>query len=90
MQRFAKGPAEVLDFQVDWTTWLQGDSILTSTWTVATGLTKDSESNTATTATIWVSGGVVGNAYKLINAITTNGGRTAGRAVFMDVAEQVL
>jgi len=74
-----KDPAAVLDYIVDWTTWLDGDTIATSTWTVQTGITKDSDTNTTTGATIWLSGGVDGTTYELVNQITTAGLRTDER-----------
>lgn len=72
-----KDPDEVKDYSVDWEARLdEGDTILTSTWIVPDGITKDSDSNTTTTATIWLSGGTLGTTYSLVNRITTAGGRT--------------
>jgi len=82
---FKKDPGEVLDYQVDWTTWLNSDTIATSTWTVPTGITKNSDTNTSTTATIWLSGGTVSTTYTLTNVITTAGGRTAERSIVISV-----
>lgn len=73
---FVKDPNEVLDYVRDWTTALAGDTIATSAWTVPSGITKDSDSNTTTTATIWLSGGTLDADYALVNRITTAGGRT--------------
>jgi hypothetical protein len=55
--------------------WLEladGQTIATSTWTATTGITIDSSSNTTVLTTVWVSGGTVGETYKLTNTITTN------------------
>jgi hypothetical protein len=71
-----KDPDEVLDYQVDWTEKLATDTIATSTWIVPAGLTKDSDSNTPTKTTIWLSGGTPGEQYGITNRITTTGGRT--------------
>lgn len=76
-----KDPDEVLDYQIDWTTRLDGDTIATSTWIVADGITKDSDSNTTTATTIWLSGGTIGDRYELTNRITTAGGRTMDQTV---------
>lgn len=76
-----KDPSAVLDYQFDWSAWLDDDTIATSTWTVPTGLTKASESNTTTTATVWLSGGTAGASYTLVNRIVTAGGRTDERTL---------
>jgi hypothetical protein len=78
---FTKDPDAVLDYQVDWSAWLASalggaDTIATSTWIVPDGITKNSDTHTDNTATLWVSGGTAGTAYNLVNRITTAGGRT--------------
>lgn len=78
---FLKDPAAVLDYQIDWSSWLGVDTITSSSWTASTGLTVDSNSNTSTTATAWVSGGTAGTTYQLTNQITTAGGRTDERTI---------
>jgi len=82
-----KDPNEVLDYQVDWTAALAGDTISTSNWTVPSGITQDSAANTTTTATIWVSGGTDGTRYDLTNRITTTAGRTFDRVISLFVRE---
>ncbi len=82
-----KDPDEVLDYSLDWTTWLDGDTIATSTWTVPSGITKDSDSTTTTATTIWVSGGTAGESYVLLNRIVTDGGRTKDQTVLLDVVD---
>jgi uncharacterized phage protein (predicted DNA packaging) len=71
-----KDAGEVLDYQIDWSNELGSDTISTSTWTVPSGLTQDSDTKTDTTATIWLSGGTAGAEYTLLNTIVTSGGRT--------------
>lgn len=81
--RYVKDPDEVLDFVRDWSAALEGDSIDTSQW-LPVGFTPGADgaiaigtsSSTATTATVWLSGGVDGEDYALTNRITTTGGRT--------------
>ena len=71
-----KDPNEVLDYSVDWSALLAGDTIATSTWTVPTGLTGGSMAFTDTSTLIWLSGGSEGESYDLLNRITTAVGRT--------------
>jgi len=82
---FTKDPDAVLDYQIDWLAWLGSDTIATSTWTVGTGITKDSDTNTTTTATIWLSGGTVGTSYSATNRIVTALGRTDERTIQITV-----
>lgn len=73
-----KDPDEVLDYRIDWTARLGTDAIATSVWTLteAAGLTIDSETETTTATTVWLSGGTAGEVGVLLNRITTTGGRT--------------
>jgi len=80
-----KDPDAVLDYQFDWSEWLGSDTISTSTWTVPSGITKDSQSNTTTTTTIWLSGGTAGGEYTVTNQIVTAGGRTEDRSFTIKV-----
>jgi len=85
---FEKDPDAVLDYQIDWTDWLAGDTISTSAWTVSAGLTKTSESNTPATARVWLSGGQAGSVYKATNRIVTAGGRTDDRTLEIRVNQR--
>lgn len=78
---FTKDPNAILDYKIDWATWLGVDTIATVAWTVPTGITKDSQSNTTTTATIWLSGGTALATYELVCRITTAAGRQDDRTI---------
>lgn len=79
---FVKDPDAVLDFTFDWTTWLAGDTITgTPVITVESGITKDSQSNTTTAVTVWLSGGTAGTQYTVACKIQTAGGRTEERSI---------
>lgn len=82
-----KDPDAELDFGVQWARWLNGDTIASSTWTIPAGLTKISDDHDGTRAVVWLSGGVVGNTYLLVNRIVTAGGRTDERAIQLTVEE---
>jgi len=71
-------PADTRIFNIDWSPWLNKLSavIANSTWVVATGLTDLAESNTTLKTSIKLSGWTSGNAYKLINTVSTNTGET--------------
>lgn len=80
-----KDPDEVLDYQLDWSARLAGDTIATSTWIVPAAITKDSDSNTTTTTTIWLSGGTLGDLVEITNRITTAAGRTMDQSVRLKI-----
>lgn len=89
MREFLKDPDAVLDYTFDWSDWLaDSETIATSAFTVATGLTKDSESNTTISAKVWLSGGSVGERYRITNRITTNQGRTDDRSALVRVSNR--
>jgi hypothetical protein len=86
-----KDPNAVLDYSIDWSQWLAdagADAINTSNWTVPAGITKDSQTNTSTQSKVWLSGGSAGQTYRVVNRITTTGGRTADRSFDVVVQEQ--
>jgi len=86
-----KDPEAVLDYTVDWDAddWLGADTITgTPTWTVPGGLTLDSQSNTTTAATAWISGGSAGSDYVVECKIVTAGGRTDERSFKLRVRER--
>ena len=75
-----KDPDAILDYAFNWALWLGTDVISTSTWILDTGLTKVSDTNTSTLATVWISGGTADATYNITNRITTAGGRTEDRS----------
>lgn len=80
-----KDPDEVLDYEVDWTDRLAGDTISASLWEVPEGIEMDSEDFSSTKTTIWLSGGTLGERYSLLNRITTAGGRVMDATVRLPI-----
>lgn len=69
-----KDPDAVLDYSLDWSAWLDGDTIVSSTWTISgpdTSLTIDEDSETTTVTTVWLSAGTRTKSYNATNHITT-------------------
>jgi hypothetical protein len=83
-----KDPNAVIDFSRDWSPWLGTDTIATSTWVVATGLTAVTTTYDDTSTTVWLSGGTANTDYEATNRITTDGGRTADRTWLIQVRER--
>ncbi|SON55546.1 hypothetical protein HDIA_2005 [Hartmannibacter diazotrophicus] len=80
-----KDPDETLDYRIDWSDRLAGDTIATSVWVVPPGLTEGPNLNDETTTTIWLAGGVEGATHSLTNRITTAGGRTMDQSVLLAI-----
>ena len=90
-----KSPVAVLDYLFDWLSlgWLQnGETISSFTTTVDTGLTLTSPGSgsggTATSITLWLSGGTVGTQYSVTVQITTSAGRTDARTIKVNVVKR--
>ena len=91
MRIFKKDPNAVLDYGFDWSDWLDevtDESISTSTWTVPSGITKDSDSKMDGITTIWLSGGTAGETYLIANRIVTSASRTEDRSFKAKVVER--
>lgn len=86
-----KDPDEILDYKVLWAADLGEDTIVQSEFSlvVPAGLVIDSDSHSATDATVWLSGGNDGEIGTILNRITTAGGRVMEQAVLIGVASSV-
>ena len=84
-----KDPSEVLDYTFDWSAYLADitDTIL-SVQFEPVGVVVDSSSNTTTSATAWVSGGVAGSTSVVTCSITTAEGRTAVRSIYLKIKDR--
>lgn len=74
---FTKAAAEVLIYEIDWTSWLPTSVLIASSaWAIRTGdsvLTKDSPvlAESGLTTSIRLSAGTAGKTYELVNTIVT-------------------
>ena len=87
---YKKDPNATLDYSFDWGPYLTPltDTIVLVEWVLSTGLTKVSQSNTATTATVFVSGGVLDEVETLTCRITTAGGRIDDRTISLNIVSR--
>lgn len=85
---FLKDPQAVLDYEWDWSEWLDADTISAHTVTAPTGLTVASSSRTSTAVTAWLSGGTAGTSYAVVCHVTTAGGRQDDRTVQVTVEDR--
>lgn len=94
---FVKDPAAVLEYRFDWTVggWLAAGEVITSSEIItdpgtvdAPGITVDSDTNDATSATVWLSGGTEWERYEVTNRISTSQGRTDDRTIRIHVQQR--
>jgi len=87
MADYTKTSNEVKNYTVDWAdeTTDVSDTIDSSGFVVPTGITKDDDSNSTTTATIWLSGGRHGVTYVITNQVVTVGGKTLEQSFTVEI-----
>jgi hypothetical protein len=89
MSSYLHDPQAKLDYGFDWSDWLRdGEIIITSTWAIATGLTKISDSFSTSATTIWIKDGVAGESQVITNHITTSAGREDDRSHTLKVKDR--
>ena len=90
MASYKKDPNATLDYTFDWTAYLtpMADTIASVSWVLPAGLANVSQSNTPMTATVFVSGGTLGESLQLTCRITTAGGRTDDRSITLKIVER--
>lgn len=87
---YGKGPTEVLAYGIDFAGVLDaGETILSVVWTVPGGITKDSQANTSTVASLVLSGGTLASSYLITATVTTTPStRKHVRTIRVDVIER--
>ena len=83
LAKYEKQPAEVKDYDIDYSEWLGpvADTVA-STTAIVTSITEtvptleiDSTDQSTTAVKLWISGGTAGVRYKVTVRMTTTGGR---------------
>ena len=92
-----KAPTEVADYDIDWTLRLNGDAIVSSSWTIGGGdapasgtLVMNSNAFLATSTKVVLSAGNLGITYTLANTVTTTSGDTLIELVQLPVRNQTV
>lgn len=81
-------PDAVLDYGVNWADWLDGDTLSSVVWTVPSGFTLESQTQTDTVATVWLSGGTAGTRVTVTCHVVTAAGREDDRSFDLVVQER--
>jgi hypothetical protein len=90
-----KDPDSKMDYKINWLNWLTSvdeltgipviDTIIASVWVdVHADLTVESDHFTDSTTTVWLTGGVIGETYKVVNRINTTAGRIQDKTVELE------
>jgi hypothetical protein len=75
-------PLEVLDYSLDWTIWLAGDTIAASSWVITpAGPTLSGQAQTGAATVCLVAAVTLAGVYRLTNTVTTAQGRTSDRSL---------
>lgn len=85
----SKDPSAKLDYSFDWQDWLvDGDPIVTSEWRVegvsfpgSSHLVVDASDHTESMTRAFLSGGVAGTFYRVVNRVATLQGRVDERSL---------
>lgn len=92
MKTFVKDPDSTLDYMIDWSLWIDDDTIFTSEWEVVDvgiNIIPGSDSFTAEGITkVFISGGTAKGSYRLKNTITTNQGRIDERTIVIEIRDK--
>lgn len=76
-----KATDAVLDYTTDWSDWLSEDEVIIGrVVTVQAGLTKQTDTATDSSVTVWLVGGTKGVDYLVTVEITTSQSRTDSRS----------
>ena len=80
-----KTPTAVLKYALDWSDWLDGATIQTSTWSAPTGITVSGIAPVGPVTAVSVSGGTERTAYRVTNTVVSDAGETDTRTVLVVV-----
>lgn len=85
----SKAPDENLDYSIDWSDALMiGETIANSDWEAPDGITTGvSGVAGGTISVVWLSSGQANSRYRIVNTITTTGGRVMEAAAYLFVKE---
>ena len=85
IERKYKDPDEVISFGVDWSEYLGAETVTSSDWTVASGITKVGQTLVGKQANVTISGGTLGTVNRITNRITTSAGETVDQSIDIEI-----
>jgi hypothetical protein len=88
MSASPKDPDAVVDYAFDWSSWLASGETVSSYTVTVNGVTLDSDSQTTTAVTAWLSGGTAGTLATVACKIVTSDSRTDERTINVKIRER--
>lgn len=88
MKTYMQDGSARLDYSVNWSSFLNGATITSSTWNSI--LTIEDDTFTDTTTQAFVSGGALGTSYEVKNIINTSDGRVDARTFLVKIEKTPL
>lgn len=85
---YVKDPDAVVDFAFDWSNYLDDGETISSYTVTVDGVTLDSDSQTTTAVTAWLSGGTDGTVAEVNCEIVTSDARTDQRTIAIKIRER--
>jgi hypothetical protein len=80
-----KDPQAVVDYTFNWSDWLASGETISSYTVTVDGVTLDSDSQTTTAVTAWLSGGAAGTNATINCQIVTSASRTDERTALVKI-----
>ena len=88
MKTFLHDPDAKLTYGFDWSDWLDGETIASSTWIVPTGITATGENNTDSETSVMISGVTAKASFVITNRITSSTGEIEDRSFIIKGMER--
>ena len=92
MSYYLKDPDAAVDYAIDWTPYLDGRTIVASSWSVAPvetgGVEVGEASFDGARTAVRLSGGIVGHGYSLANHVTLSDGSGDDRSIVLRVEQR--
>lgn len=83
-----KDSTAVLDYAMDWSSWLADGEVIVSYAVAASSVVVDSHSRAGAVVTVWLSGGIEDAQAALSVTVTTSAARTDRRTVSISVGRR--
>jgi hypothetical protein len=92
MSFYLKDPQSRVDYAIDWENYLDGQTIVSSLWSVVPvelgGIEVDGDSVSAGRTAARLTGGIVGHCYSISNLVTLSDGSSDARSIALRVEDK--
>lgn len=85
---YSKEQGAITTYGIDWAPWLNGRVIVSSSWSVPSGLVNEDDDSDDTTTTIQLSGGLWTQSFIVTNIVTLNTGDIESRSITINIQRE--